>query len=226
MRRLISIIVLVGFAALAGAQTFTDIDSPQYYGKVNIPKTHAAIDANFAKIESGTVDADLDALQIRNTLTAISTNGATTNVIVTVDGVVDGETIADDTIDNDSIDWSDMTDLTTDGAVSWGNLGEGELKDSAIVSADIKDNTVVADDVANGAFGTAADIYIDYGTCTNGQTVTFTAAFGAAPSVCLTYAEDAGEDTVCEAVSITTTNFVVQAAAAKDVSYIAVGTIP
>jgi len=55
---------------------------------------------------------------------------------------IDGEQIKDDTIDNDSIDWSDMTDLTTDGAVSWGNVAEGELTDSCIVSADIKDDTI------------------------------------------------------------------------------------
>jgi len=51
---------------------------------------------------------------------------------------IDGEQIADDTIDNDSIDWADMTDLTTDGAVSWGNIAEGELTDDTVVEADLK----------------------------------------------------------------------------------------
>jgi hypothetical protein len=50
---------------------------------------------------------------------------------------IDGEQIAADTIDNDSIDWADMTDLTTDGAVVWGNITAGELADDSIVDADI-----------------------------------------------------------------------------------------
>ena len=68
-----------------------------------------------------------------NTITAVSTNGATTNVIVTVDGVIDGETIKDDTIDDDSIDLADVTGadltltdctaVTASGAVYGGTVG-------------------------------------------------------------------------------------------------------
>lgn len=61
---------------------------------------------------------------------------------------IDGEQIADDTIDNDSIDWADMVDLDTDGAVSWGNIAEGELADSTVVSADIKDGEITTTDCA------------------------------------------------------------------------------
>lgn len=50
---------------------------------------------------------------------------------------MDGEQIADDTIDNDSIDWGDMTDLTTDGAVSWGNITAGEYPDDTVNNDDI-----------------------------------------------------------------------------------------
>lgn len=71
----------------------------------------------------------------------------------------------------------------------------------------------------------ATTIYaIESGTCTNGQTVTFTTAFSSGtPVVILTYQEDAGVDTVCEATSITTTNFACQAAVAKDVGWMAMG---
>lgn len=62
--------------------------------------------------------------------------------------LIDGEQIANDTIDNDSIDWADMTDLTTDGAVSWGNIAEGELANSTVVGADIKDDTIDSADYA------------------------------------------------------------------------------
>lgn len=51
--------------------------------------------------------------------------------------LLDGEMIAADTIDNDPIDWSDMIDLTTDGAVSWGNLAAGELGDDSVNDDDI-----------------------------------------------------------------------------------------
>lgn len=71
-------------------------------------------ESRVAALEAGTLSSGAT---VSGTYTAISTNGASTNVLVTVDGEIDGEYIADDTIDNDSIDWSDMTDLTTDGVV-------------------------------------------------------------------------------------------------------------
>ena len=49
------ITIMFALVSVAAIAAFTDIDSAQYYGKTNIPKTHAAIDANFAMIEGGTV---------------------------------------------------------------------------------------------------------------------------------------------------------------------------
>lgn len=46
------------------------------------------------------------------------------------------------------MNWLDTQDLDTDGSVKWGNLAEGELTDSTIVSADIKDGTIAAADLA------------------------------------------------------------------------------
>jgi|TARA_Y100000034_G_scaffold129586_1_gene186332 hypothetical protein len=58
-----TIAVLLVAAGMYAA--FTDIDSPQYYGKINIPKTHAALDANFALLESG-AGAGATALSVTN----------------------------------------------------------------------------------------------------------------------------------------------------------------
>jgi len=43
---------------------FTDIASPQYYGKINIPKAYTALDANFATLESGGSDISVGALTV------------------------------------------------------------------------------------------------------------------------------------------------------------------
>ena len=74
---------------------------------------------------------------------------------------LNGENITDDTIDNDSIDWGDMTDLGTDGVVTWGNIAEGELADSTVISADIKDGVVTEADLnASNAPGAGEDNYV------------------------------------------------------------------
>ena len=64
MRKWIGTIAVLLVAAGMYA-AFTDINSPQYYGKINIPKSHEAIDANFAKLESG-VGAGATALSVTN----------------------------------------------------------------------------------------------------------------------------------------------------------------
>lgn len=73
---------------------------------------------------------------------------------------IDGEQIKDDTIDNDSIDWGDMTDLTTDGALDADVVDEAHIADDGIdsehyndgsidavhLAADVIDETKIADD--------------------------------------------------------------------------------
>ena len=83
---------------------------------------------------------------IQGAVTVISTNSATTNVIITVDGVLDGETIGDDTIDDDSIDFGDVTgaDLTlTDCGVitSSGKITGTEIALSATQYFDVINTT-------------------------------------------------------------------------------------
>lgn len=74
------------------------------------------------------------------TSTIIGTGGSlyvgANNLIVS--DLLDGEQIANDTIDVDSIDWAAMTDLTEGGAVVWSNIAEGELPDGSVVEADLK----------------------------------------------------------------------------------------
>jgi len=85
--------------------------------------------------------------------------------------LLDGEMIADNTIDVDSLDWGAFTDLGEGGAVTWGNIAEGELADSTVVSADIKDDTIDSDDYAGGSIDAehlAADIIDETKIADNG----------------------------------------------------------
>lgn len=43
-------------------------------------------------------------------------------------------------ITNSNINWATMTDLTTDGAVVWGNVGAGELGNDSVINEDIDDD--------------------------------------------------------------------------------------
>jgi len=65
---------------------------------------------------------------------------------LTATDLIDSAHYVADSIDNEHINWADMTDLTTDGAVVWGNIAEGELADSTIISADIKDGEIAVAD--------------------------------------------------------------------------------
>ena len=77
--------------------------------------------------------------------------GTITSGVGTALTALDGENIQDNTIDVDSLDWGAFTDLGEGGAVTWGNIAEGELANSTVVSADIKDGVIVDADVAAAA---------------------------------------------------------------------------
>lgn len=137
---IIAVLMAAVGVAVAGS-LFTDVDSytiPNMIGEIN-----TAFDAIEDSIDGTTPMASP---VVQGTLTAISTNSATTNVIVTVDGVVDGETIKDDSIDDDSIDFADVTgaDLTlTDCGVitSSGKVTGTELALSATQWFDVINTT-------------------------------------------------------------------------------------
>lgn len=151
---------------------------------------------------SGTEDGSVDLL--------VTTNGALKAVL---------------TMDKDSLDPS------VDNGIDLGSAS-AEYKDlyidgTANVDALVYDSaTLVAAGTTNrpivGATAVAQQV-IEVGTCTNGETVAYTTVYGTAPQIFLTYQEDAGADTVLEAVSITTTNFQVQGAAAKSIAWMSVG---
>jgi hypothetical protein len=65
-----------------------------------------------------------------------------------------------------SVNWIDTIDLTTDGAVVWGNIEEGELADSTVVSADIKNGTIAGGDLASNIAITSTGVQ-DYGGATS-----------------------------------------------------------
>lgn len=111
---------LLAVGAFVWAESFTDVNSAQYWGKTGLPALTAAIDANFAMLEDGLSDEPVSA-------TTLAASGATTlsgSLTVIGGGVttrwdnaaslIDGEMIAADTIDDDSIDFADVTgaDLT------------------------------------------------------------------------------------------------------------------
>lgn len=160
--------ILATFGILVGLAAFTDINSPQYYGKTGIPKAYSAIDANFAAIESGTQAGAFTTLTINDAMTAVSTNDATTNVLVTVGAEVDGEYIADDTVDDDSIDFADVTgaDMTlTDCGVVTGS--------SVSATGDMLagDDLTVTDDATVGGMFRITPTAL---TVTNAQPITIT----------------------------------------------------
>lgn len=95
----VGVFILLAIGLQVGINAaFTDTATEQHYNRLGLKSLCETIDANFATIEDGTQDIIVDELTVKNTLTAISTNGATTNVIITTDGVVDGATIGATTL--------------------------------------------------------------------------------------------------------------------------------
>jgi len=201
------------------AQSFRDINSPQYYGKTKIKKAYAVVDANFALIEGGTVDGSFDELTVNNTLTAVSTNDATTNVIITVNGVVDGETLADNSVDSDAMDPSQTAFTLVSNAALVVVAEDLRITDDADVTAELTVGTTVAANsrfLVSGNNATTA-LAMDYGTGTNGQdAIVFNAAFNSAPVVQVFWTDN-GPDAVLStngvivAHTVTATNAIFEA---------------
>lgn len=156
MKKTLLTIIALAFAGAAYGQTFTDINSPQYEGKTNDKKRNAAIDANFALIESGaTINLSANNLTGDGAFTWIG--ASVTSRWDDASSKIDGEQIADDTIDDDSIDFADVTgaDLTlTDcGAITSSGAVQGTtLALSATQWFDVINTTqlvFIADGVTN-----------------------------------------------------------------------------
>lgn len=86
------------------------------------------------------------AVTFLHSVTIISTNGATTNTFVTVDGVLDGETLGDNTVDDDALD---LVDITFDDFV--GTITITQYMDIIAISDDSgSTNTIVSNGVVDG----------------------------------------------------------------------------
>jgi hypothetical protein len=97
---LAAIVLCLGGLALA---EITTINSPQYYGKTNIPKAYGVIDANFSAITSG-VGAGSTSLSVTNgqpvtvsgsfyVLTGIGGANDTTNTVTLSNPTAAGQTL-------------------------------------------------------------------------------------------------------------------------------------
>ena len=123
-----TIMVVVTATVAFSGSLFTDVSS--HYPPEMVTQINTAFDAVEDSIDGTTPQASP---VVQGTLTAISTNSATTNIVITVDGVLDGETLGDDTVDDDAIDFSDVTGadltltdctaVTASGAVYGGTVG-------------------------------------------------------------------------------------------------------
>jgi len=166
MRKYLSILlVLLAVVSLSFGQTFTDIatDNQTYGGKQGYDKARAIIDANFAKVEAG-ADRNIGALTINDTMTAISTNDASTNVIVDVNGrlVMDDVTsLADNTfVVGDASNQGQS--VTLSGDVLSANDGAMTIQDVSVAADDIAvaNGKIIVGDA--GGTGTAVTVSADF----------------------------------------------------------------
>ena len=103
---------LAAVGAFVGAESFTDVNSAQYWGKTGLPALTAAIDANFAMIEDGLSGEPVSA-------TTLAASGATTlsgSVTVIGGGVTQRWDNASGKIDDAAIEA--RTEWTVDGKYS------------------------------------------------------------------------------------------------------------
>lgn len=166
MRKYLSILlVLLAVVSLSFGQTFTDIatDNQTYGGKQGYDKARAIIDANFAQVEAG-ADRNIGALTINDTMTAISTNDASTNVIVDVNGrlVMDDVTsLADNTfVVGDASNQGQS--VTLSGDVLSANDGAMTIQDVSVAADDIAvaNGKIIVGDA--GGTGTAVTVSADF----------------------------------------------------------------
>ena len=107
------------------------------------------------------------------------------------------------------------------GAISQ-QITERQLRDPKQLRPLINDNFAEIDDRTELMLQKA-----DVVAGTNAtETITFAVAFGAAPTVVLTYTEDPGDVRLAFVTSVTASNFLAHITADKNYGYVAVGTRP
>jgi hypothetical protein len=146
---------LVAVAAFVGAESFTDVNSSQYWGKTGIPALTAAIDANFAMIEDGLSGEPVAA-------TTLSASGATTlsgSVTVIGGGVTTRWDNASSLIDTAAI--AARTEWTVDG--KYAAVGGDATTGLMVLKADVTAGTNATETVAFATvFGAAPTVVCTY----------------------------------------------------------------
>ena len=104
------------------------------------------------------------------------------------------------------------------GLTITGTIAATSVTATGEVTADGK-YAVVGGDATTG-------LMIQTGSCTNGQTITFSPVFGGTPRVVGNHSVDAGADAVIEFTSTTATSTVVAATSDKAIDFIAIGARP
>ncbi|MBN1671205.1 MAG: hypothetical protein JXR37_09245 [Kiritimatiellae bacterium] len=112
------------------------------------------------------------------------------------------------------------------GAIDGTVIGANAAADATFGQATAATGTLTTATVASRFVLVGPDastqLALEIGACTN-EAVTFATEFADTPKVWATYSEDAGADTIAEAVSITATGFTMQCADAKTVNWLAIG---
>jgi len=110
-------------------------------------------------------------------------------------------------------------DYDTDGGVA---LAGDVAAVNVVATGEV---TVDGKYAATGSDATTG-LMIQVGTCTNGQTITFSPVFGGTPRIVGNHSEDAGADATIEFTGTTATSTVCVATADKTIDYIAIGARP
>jgi len=102
--------------------------------------TATALAANGANCNAGEYPLGVDASGAVESCT-----DATTEINSEIGNVLDGtytftDFTGNDIIDTDNLNWGNFTDLAEGGAVSWGNVGAGELGNDSVINEDIDDD--------------------------------------------------------------------------------------
>jgi len=155
-------------AGYVSAATFTDINSPQYEGKTADKARNAAIDANFALIEAGTVTAtqEADSLLVGSSTSnqTAMTVAAGSEVTLSSDDTNVTFTIAEDVVDGESLEdvdpgyifvgsaTSNAEPVAVSGVITMANDGTTAL--ATAVADQIAYLTIAGADLATNGTGT------------------------------------------------------------------------
>jgi len=148
----LDIVLLVAVASSVHAQSFTDVDKAQYWGKTGIPALTKVIDANFALIEAEAYSTDLSPnyLYVGNASTQTVAMPVIGDVTISNDGTNVTTAIAAGSIVN--------ADVNTNAAIAYSKLDLATSIAPSDLQAALADRiayiTVTGADLATNGTGT------------------------------------------------------------------------